>query len=245
MPNVLLHDLSQQLRELLEQDQDYPAGFALGRHILRFWPKHLDTYAQLGRAALAAGMYEDAIDCFQRLLSADPEAGELWAGLRQALTATEQLEAATHAALHERDLQPDPTGARLSPLARANLAAQEGNWQEALAHYRQAQPEMVGRMDAALGLATTLAYLERFDLCEQVAEVVLEQLPHSLKAHLLLLRCAERLGKTTSPRQENMIADLDPDGFYAWDRFGAIEPPPSPAATLPAWDPGDRWSFPS
>ena len=44
MPNVLLHDLSQQLRELLEQDQDYPAGFALGRHILRFDYIFKDTH---------------------------------------------------------------------------------------------------------------------------------------------------------------------------------------------------------
>ena len=102
------------------------AGFALGRHILRYWPRHLDTYTQLGLAALTVGLYADAADLLRRALSADPEAGQLWAGLRQAASALGQGEEAELARQYEQDLLgllPDAKAAPAAPAVKAGSAA--------------------------------------------------------------------------------------------------------------------------
>lgn len=243
MAEVFLQDLSIQLHELLAVQRQREAGFALGRHILRHWPKHLDTYVQLGRAALAIGLYADAADLFRRALSADPEAGELWAGLRQAASALGQTEESDRAALYERDLLPDPVDPELSPLAQATVAAKQEAWDVALVAYRQALAQSPNDVVAALGLASALARRGRFDQCEPVAKAVAGQLPYCLRAHLLLAEGSRRLGRQGASGQQRLSRDLDPDGLYAWRRFGHLGPEPSPAATLPAWNENERWQF--
>lgn len=243
MAEVFLQDLSRRLHELLVVRRDREAGFALGRHILRYWPKHVDTYAQLGSAALSVGLYADTADLLRRGLSADPEAGELWAGLRQALTALGQAEEADFAAVYERDLLPDPVDPDLSPLAQATLAVKQDGWGEALAHYRQALAETPNDVVAALGLAGVLARLGRFAACEQAAKAVAVQLPYCLRAHLLAAACSRRTGSPGAAGHELAARDLDPDGHYAWRRFDSSGPEPAPRAALAAWNENERWAF--
>jgi len=72
------------LHTLLGPERNFESGFALGRHILRYWPRHLDTYVEMGKASLGAGLVADAADLLRRALSAHPEDGELWAALQSA-----------------------------------------------------------------------------------------------------------------------------------------------------------------
>ncbi len=243
MAEVFLEDLSKHLHELLAVRRDREAGFALGRHILRYWPRHLDTYAQLGQAALSVGLYADAADLLRRALSADPEAGDLWAGLRQALAAQGQVEESDFVAVYEHDLLPDPVDPEQSPLAQATLAVKQDAWGEALAHYRQALAETPQDVVAALGLAGVLARLGRFAQCEQAARAVSAQLPYCLRAHLLLAECSRQTGRSGAAGHELAARDLDPDGLYAWRRFNPSGPEPSPRASLAAWNENERWAF--
>lgn len=243
MAEVFLQDLSKHLHELLAIRRDREAGFALGRHILRYWPKHVDTYVQLGRAALSVGLYADAADLLRRALSADPEAGELWAGLRQAQAALGQVEESDFATRYERDLLPDPVDPEQSSLAQAALAVKQDAWGEALAHYRQALVETPNDVVAALGLTGVLARLGWFAQCEQAARAVAAQLPYCLRAHLLLAECSRRTGSPGAAGHELAARDLDPDGRYAWRRFSPSGPEPGPRATLAAWNENERWAF--
>ena len=244
MAEVYLQDLSRQLQELLMVRRDREAGFALGRHILRYWPKHLDTYVQLGRAALAAGLYADAADLLRRSLSSDPESGELWAGLRQASAALGQVEESDFAVLYERDLMPDPVDTELSPLASATLAIKQDAWDEALVYYRQALTETPEDVVAGLGLTTALARVGRFDLCELAAKAVVAQLPYCLKAHLLLVQCDQRLGRGQGAIGHERTANiLDPDGAYARRWFGEDAPALTVPTTIAAWNENERWAF--
>ena len=43
------------------------------RHVLKVFPKHIDTYRLLGKAFLEAQRYGSAADIFQRVLSAIPD----------------------------------------------------------------------------------------------------------------------------------------------------------------------------
>ncbi|MCP4168192.1 MAG: hypothetical protein GY759_20190 [Chloroflexi bacterium] len=246
MTNVLLHDLNRRLRDLFEQEHNYAAGFALGRHILRYYPRHLATYIQLGVASLAVGLYSDAADLLRRALSSNPEAGTLWAGLRQATTALGLTEEAAIARQYERDLLTPATGRDARPIDRAILASSNKNWPQALLHYRQAYQRAPGRMDIALGMATSLYHQDRYNDCNTATAVILDQLPYCLKANILFIRCARRDREHTIDTSIylKIARSLDPDDAYAWYWFGqGSEPAPPPIATLPDWDTSDRWPF--
>lgn len=246
MINVLLHDLSQRLQELLEVEQDYEAGFALGRHILRHYPRHLITYIQLGQAALAVELYSDAADLLHRALSAQPDSAELWRGLRLATTALDQHDAAEIARQHERDLLASVDDPDASNMAQATAAASVEDWPQALRYYYRAYAEAPERMDVALGMATVLYRVDQFESAKNVCFTILEQLPYCLKANLLLVRCGYELGdQRTNINAYLMTArSIDPDDFYAWCWFGdPADAPPRPKATLPAWNKSERWTY--
>jgi len=243
MTTVLLSKLSQQLQTLFDIDVDYEAGFALGRHILRHWPHHLQTYAQMGIAALGVGLYADASDILQRALSADPEAGVLWAGFRQVSAALGQEEEVAIAQAYEQEMLSSAQGDSRGLIGEAMQAAKQKNWQQAVRAYQRLYAAQPARMDIVLGYATSLYRLERFEACLAVTQRVLEELPFSLKAHWLRVRCAysSTLGSIDVYAHVKTIDALDPDYIYARRWFPDLEAPSS-AATCPAWDAAERWS---
>lgn len=249
MAEVLLNILKRRLHTLLGPEHDFESGFALGRHILRYWPRHLDTYVELGKASLQAGLVADAADLLRRALSAHPEDGELWTALQSAATQLGLEEEASRAGQHAVDLTPDSQSAGLSPLARATLAASENAWLDAFPLFYQAYRQTPARMDAALGLAGALMHVGRYEACWTAADVVLAQLPYCLKAHLLAAFSAGRLGNNEAALNHARVArSLDPDNDYGTRWFGAAAnlsetTPAMPPATLQAWDETERWSL--
>lgn len=220
MTEVLLHDLNQGLQALVDE-KNYEFAFSLGRHILHHWPRHLDTYVQLGQAALAAGRYADAADLLRRALSADPEDRILWAALAQAATALGLGEEAAIARQHARDILPPASD----------------DWSETAQRYRQVYEISPENVQAALGLATAYSHLGQHQISRTLAEQVLMQLPYCLKAHLLVVHAIEQSSGIEAVNGHLKIAcEFDPDHLYAWRWFGAAgDPEPAPTATLPPW----------
>lgn len=72
MADVLLRDYVEQLRDNLHAGKHADA-FALGQHILHYFPKHVETYTLLAQASLEINDLSAATDLFRRVLSADPE----------------------------------------------------------------------------------------------------------------------------------------------------------------------------
>ncbi len=244
MSKVPLSELSQQLQTLFEAEADYEAGFALGRHILRYWPHHVQTYAQMGLAALSVGMYADAADVLRRALSVDPQAGVLWAALRQAAAALGREDEVAIAMAHEHDLLQGEADAQRTLYAEALQATRQEHWPQALRAYQRLYARQPARMDIALGYAHSLFQLERFEACVAVSQRILEELPFSLKAHWLMVRCAyaSTLGSIDVYSHLKVIDGLDPDYSYARRWFPDLEPPVEPP-TCPAWDATERWSI--
>ena len=242
MSDVLLHDLSQQLEQLFADGQ-YAAGFALGRHILQSYPRHLPTYKQMGLAALEAGLVEDSVDLLQRALSADPEDGEMWAALHDATTQLDMHPDAEVAGAYAHDLlRPETTDA---PIARGHAAAREKDWRRAYAAYREGYATHPERMDAGLGLMTALFYLDEWQAALSVARHILRELPYSLKALWFAARCAFELDDDNLPvaRWIRTARSLDPDDIYIarWADDVPEEEHPHPQATIPAWDTSELW----
>ncbi|RME82818.1 MAG: tetratricopeptide repeat protein [Caldilineae bacterium] len=240
MSEVLLHELSRELRRLLEEERDFEAGFALGRHILRHYPRHLRTYRQMGLACVQAGLYADAVDVLHRALSADPEDADMWSALGRAAELLGMNKEAERARRCAEDLR----GRGTTAAARARAAALAAHWEESARRFRQAMHRQPERMDIALGLATAYLHLREPAICRGLAESVLAQLPYSLKANWLVVRCAAILGDEERDRQHHLAIarSLDPDDQYAWQWFAAEDrTPPAPSARIPSWDGGERW----
>ncbi len=72
MAKVSLRIYNREIERLVEQGQTDEA-IAHCRHILKTFPKHLETYRLLGKAYLESRRYAEAVDIFGRLLMAVPE----------------------------------------------------------------------------------------------------------------------------------------------------------------------------
>jgi len=72
MSELRLQDYVTKIKNLI-QNQRPDEAIAHCQHILRHHPKHIETYCLLGEACLEKGAFGEAIEFFQRTLSADPE----------------------------------------------------------------------------------------------------------------------------------------------------------------------------
>ncbi len=242
MSDVLLSDLIHQLETLFSKRR-YAAGFALGRHILQSYPRHLLTYKMMGLAALEAGLTADSVDLLQRALSADPEDGEMWAALHDAASLLDMHPDAEVAGAYAHDLLRPHAGD--SPIARGHVAASEKDWERAYVEYRTGYLAHPERMDAGLGMMEALFHLNQPRAALAVAQHILVELPYCMKALWFAIRCGFELDDEAIPfeRYLRTVHSLAPDDAYGERWFDDVtqdeiqrEP-----ATLPAWDDSDRW----
>jgi tetratricopeptide (TPR) repeat protein len=73
MAKISLRAYDREIEGLIEHDQRTDEAIAHCRHILKTYPKHLETYRLLGKAYLEAKRYQEAVDIFERVLMAAPE----------------------------------------------------------------------------------------------------------------------------------------------------------------------------
>src|SRR5512137_2962634 len=73
MSKVSLRAYNREIEGLIEQGHQLDEAIAHCRHILKTFPKHLETYRLLGKAYLEGKRYDQAVDIFQRVLMAAPE----------------------------------------------------------------------------------------------------------------------------------------------------------------------------
>lgn len=73
MAEINLRHYVQEVDDIIEEGQHLEMAIAHCRHILKSFPKHIDSYRMLGKAYLESKRYGDAADIFQRVLSAIPD----------------------------------------------------------------------------------------------------------------------------------------------------------------------------
>ncbi len=72
MSKIALRAYTREIESLIDQGHQEEA-VAHCQHILKTYPKHLETYRMLGKAYLELHRYPDAIDIFQRVLTSVPD----------------------------------------------------------------------------------------------------------------------------------------------------------------------------
>lgn len=233
MAEITLQEYVQQLEGMVEQGH-YDELLAHGRHILEHYPKHLATYAVMGKGLFEAGQQEMAEDMFRRVLSGDPEDPLIHAGLSAIYEQRSDLQKALWYLERAFELAPDngvirnelrrlygridgvePGRLDLTPGALARLYARGALYSRAIEEFRALLAEDDQRVDLMVALAEALWRNGQTVQAEEACLEVLERLPYCLKANLLLGEIYTRTGRAEARECLQRAQALDPTNEVA------------------------------
>ncbi|HSH05204.1 MAG TPA: tetratricopeptide repeat protein [Anaerolineae bacterium] len=204
MSEISIYDYLEEIDTLITEG-DYATAAAHCQHILKRYPRHIDTYRMLGKSLLEQQDYGGALDIFNRVLSTDPE--DFVAHVAMSIIYRDDLQLSEALWHMERAFEIDPYNEAIQhqlrdlyrqrdgdvpvqlPLTRGALArlyARGYLYQQAAAELRRTLEDNPGRVD----LQTLLAEIlwrddQRVDAVEICIEI-LRQLPNSIKANAIL-----------------------------------------------------------
>jgi pentatricopeptide repeat protein len=236
---IALHDYLNEIEQLLEVEQTSDV-IDHCRHILRQYPRHVDTYRTLAKALLEQRDFDDAAELFQRILSTDPNDFVAHVGLSAVFREKQEY---TESVWHlERAFEMDPYNAALQeelkelyelrdeqrprrvPLTRASLArlyVKGELYQQAASELSQILAENgTDRVDLEILLAEALwRDGQRVDAVD-ISLKVLEKLPNSVTINAILGEIWLLTGRTEEAQEylQRLLAltqvdqsHLDPD----------------------------------
>lgn len=241
MAEITLREYIREIGILIDNEH-LDEAIAHCQHILQVYPKHLETYRQLGKAYLEANRFTDAADVFQRVLSAVPgdfvshvgmavireDEGNLDAAIWHMERAYESNPANT--AIHEelRRLISERDGTapqkiRLTRGALAHMYARGEMYQQAIVELQTSLEEEPDRPDLQVLLAEmywrTGQRVEAAEVCSEI----LEELPFCQEANRIMAAMLQ----TTDQAEEGTVyhrrlAALDP--YAAFIESAVIDP---------------------
>ncbi len=245
MAEIRLRDYAVKIKELIRLGQ-HDEAIAHCQHILRHYPRHVETYCLLGEACLEKEMVREAIEFFQRTLSADPEnliarmgLGIVFGQQGAILEAIWQVERAFELAPGNtevrRELQRlyaqrdgvEKTKLQLTHGALGRLYSRNGLYEQAVSEFRGILEQDRDLPDIQLALIEALwregRRLEAVDVCLDL----LKGLPNCLKANLILGEIWSQGGHEDAAAEKLEAARaLDPENLMAQELFGKDSPLP-------------------
>jgi competence ComEA-like helix-hairpin-helix protein len=226
--------------ETLINNGRYDEAISHCRHILSRYPKSVNVYRLLGKAFLEAHRYADAVDIFQRVLSAVPDDFVSHLGLSIIREDEGDLDRSIWHMERAYEIQPyngaiqeelrrlfarrdgsAPPRIRLSKSALARMYAKGNLYQQAVAETRSALVKEPNRLDLQLLLANMYLKTGKKVEAAELSTKVLAKLPYCLDANRILLgvlRETER--KDEAHIYQERLAALNPyeafvNGDYA------------------------------
>ena len=253
MTELTLQEYSQEIEGMLERTS-YDEAVAHCRHILQQYPKYVEAYRLLGKAALDREDDEHATDLFARVLSADPSDFVSRAGLAIVNDRKDSLPDAVWHMERAYELAPgnpvvqdelrklygrrDGVEPQRIPLTRGALARLYMNgelYSEAVAELRAMLAVEPDRADLQVLLAQALWSDEQKLEASDVALRVLDKMPYCLDANLILGEIWMSGGREEDAEVPLKRAlALDPEGVRAAMLFGKSSPIPAKPAQMTA-----------
>jgi tetratricopeptide (TPR) repeat protein len=245
MPDIRLQDYTAKVKDMIRNVR-LDEAIAHGQHILRQYPKHIEAYCLLGEACLEKELYREAIEFFQRALSADPESLIARVGLgviydeQGALPeAIWQLERAFELApgntevrrelqrLYARQDGVERPRLRLTRGALGRLYSRNGLYERAIGEFLAVLRQDPDLPDVRVALAEALWHEGRKLEAVEVCQELVESLPNCLKANLILGEVWTR-GENEEEGQERLklVQELDPENRIAQEMMGRSSPLP-------------------
>ncbi len=213
------------------------------QHILKTFPKHLETYRLLGKAYLEARRHNDAIDIFSRVLNAEPSDFIAHVGMSIIRDEQNKLDDAVwhmERAFEVQSANPaiqgelqrlygrrdgvQPPRIRMTRGALAHMYVRGELFPQAISETKSILEEDQGRSDMQVLLAKSYFRSGQKKDAADAASAVLKRYPYCLDANLVL---AEVLG-TDRPESAQVyrhrVVELDPYAAQAPDSmFSAAE----------------------
>jgi len=226
------------------------------RRILQHYPWHISSYSLLGQVCLQAGEHQLAADLFRRVLSADPEHALAYGSMGAIYHERGLIDEATWQYQRAHEVSPRNTVFRealrhlyseigLQPTRRVTMT------RSALARtylrgrlFGKAIGELRGildrepyRLDLRVALAEALWRDGNDHQAEAVSQGIINELPHCLKANLILGQIWLNSERDAEGRQLLQIAQsLDPENTVAQVLFESRSPLPPKMVRLPLED---------
>lgn len=243
MNQIPLADYRQQVEDAIE-NRRHNEALAHGRHIVKRFPKDIQAYWLLGKAMLEADQDAQAVDMFQRVLSADPEHVRAWIGMSRIAGRQGELEDALGYLQLAFELAPedkmvaqglrhlyreldgsDTEQLQLSESGLARLHLRSDLLQRAITELRRLIEEHPDRVDLKAALIEALWRNGQRLQAAQVCHEILEEQPYNLKANLILGQVWSSSGRTAEGQPYLRRAQaLDPGNEVARELFGPASP---------------------
>ncbi len=206
MSKVALRLYNREIETLIDQGHVEEA-VAHCQHILKSFPKHIETYRLLGKAYLEAHRYNDAVDIFQRVLLAVPD--DFISHLGMSVIRDEQKDIDGAIWHMERAFEINPSNAgvqnelrrlygrrdgleppkiRLTRGALAHMYSKGGQYAQAIAEIKSVLAEDSSRVDLKLLLARTYYLAGQKVEATEVCTELLGQYPFTLDANRILVQ---------------------------------------------------------
>ncbi len=246
MNQISLAEYRQQIEDAI-QDGRYEEAVAHGRHILERYPKDIGSYWLLGKAMLEAGQNDQAMDMFQRVLSANPEHMLAWVGMSETAQRRDDLEDAIWYLQRAFELATDneavaqelrrlygelegsePKRLQLTESALAKLYLRGDLLTRAITELRGLVEDHPERLDLRVALAEALWRDGQRLQASQVCQGILDEQPYVLKANLILGEIWSSSGRMIEAEAYLDRAEaLDPENEMAQELFGSASPVPT------------------
>ena len=234
MAEISLRQYVQQIDDIIEDSDQLEEAIAHCRHILKSFPKHIDTYRLLGKAYLESKRYGDAADIFQRVLSAIPDDFVSHVGMAIIREDEGNLDAAIWHMERSSESKPgnaaieqelkrligkrdglEPQRVRPTRGALARMYSHGELYAYATTELRKALSEDPDRPDLQVLLANTYWRTDQRLEAAKICSLILEKLPHCRDANRITAALLQESGKTEEAKSNvRRLISLDP--YFAY-----------------------------
>jgi tetratricopeptide (TPR) repeat protein len=255
MAKVSLRIYNREIESLIDQNQ-FDEAIAHCKHILKTFPKHIETYRLLGKAFLESKRYADAAEIFQRVLLAVPNDFVSHVGmsiirddegkLDDALWHMERaFECQPSNAAVQAELQRlygrrdgvEPPKIRMTRGALAHMYVQGELYPQAIAEMRGLLAEDPSRVDMQVLLA--MAYFRNGQKVEatELASSLLKRYAYCLDANRILVEVLPGTGLAENTQiYRHRVNELDPYSAFVTGSIFQSDSVPDAAVNLERLD---------
>ena len=260
MAKVSLRIYNREIGTLIDQGQvDEAIGHC--HHILKTFPKHLETYKLLGKAYLEAKEYKAASDIFSRVLISVPNDFVSHVGMSLIADETEALDNAIWHMQRAFESQPSnvavqgelqrlygrrdgvqPPKIRMTSGALANIYVQGELYAQAIAEIMSVEAKDPDRIDMQVLLANAYFHSGQRVEASQIASNLLAKYPYSFDANRILVDILPETSRAKNTQvYRHRVNALDPYAAFTKGSIFNIDKVPDAAINLERldWHPGD------
>lgn len=252
MTKVSLRAYDREIEGLIEHSQRLDEAVAHCRHILKTYPKHLETYRLLGKAYLEGKRYDQAVDIFQRVLMAAPEDFVSHVGMSIIADDKGRLDEAIWHMERAFEVQPanaaiqgelqrlfgrrdgvEPTRIRLTRGALARMYVQGELYGQAISEIRAVLGQDPKRTDLQVLLADVYFRSGQKNEAVTACGELLSSHPYCLDANRIMVEILPGIQSAESVQEfRKRVNDLDPYAAFVQDSVFHSDAVPDSAASL-------------